>query len=502
MKKQQDIQRILEEFNDVLNIPGIKTAKKKVLIAKIKNDKGECITSRKGIVDVFGEFYKRLDENNERDDFEHEMSYDRRIPEITTEELQNEICKLKKSKSTDSNGIRVEDIKAYDDETREMMRQIFNEIIKRNNFTSDEWKKVKIKVILKKVDVENMSNYRPICSLPALYKLFSTILYGKIIPNTWPKKSRRSDWIQKKLPDNGPLANVQIDWTEMSWVENQNGTATVDFTKTFDSISHKSIWDAFKSCNVDHEYVSLLRKIYRDQKTSIQTDEESNIFDIQKGSKQGDPISSLLFNTVLQYSLKEELQHWQKKKGMGIYLSDHVLDYLTNWDLPTTWCYLQPPKNRYGKWCVISRKQQRKWDSGFTQTRRRFSVTRAPSIRTHKKHIEVDDMSMEILTRNQSVKDLGQRISYYQQETIEIKSRIRTAWTPFHKYRQELTSKKYMLKHRLRLSTPQFLRLPATQREHGLRTKNTQEWFNRHNARYYDSLFRRKGNTKRLRNKI
>ena len=41
-------------------------------------------------------------------------------------------------------------------------------------------------------------------------------------------------------------------------------TATVDFTKAFDSISHKAIWEALKSCNVDHEYISLLRKIYRD----------------------------------------------------------------------------------------------------------------------------------------------------------------------------------------------------------------------------------------------
>ena len=33
-----------------------------------------------------------------------------------------------------------------------------------------------------------------------------------------------------------------------------------------------------KSCNVDHEFVSLLRKIYRDQKASVQTDEESEIY--------------------------------------------------------------------------------------------------------------------------------------------------------------------------------------------------------------------------------
>ena len=111
------------------------------------------------------------------------MNDNRRIPEIATEELQNAISKLKKGKSPDSNGIRAEDIKACDDETREMARQLFNEIIKRNNFAPEEWKKVKIKVIYKKGDVENVSNYRPICSLPALYKLFSTNSVLKNIPN-------------------------------------------------------------------------------------------------------------------------------------------------------------------------------------------------------------------------------------------------------------------------------------------------------------------------------
>ena len=41
-----------------------------------------------------------------------------RIPEITSEELQDAIRKLKKGKSLDSDGIRAEDIKACDDETK------------------------------------------------------------------------------------------------------------------------------------------------------------------------------------------------------------------------------------------------------------------------------------------------------------------------------------------------------------------------------------------------
>ena len=36
------------------------------------------------------------------------------------------------------------------------------------------------KVIYKKGNVEEVGNYRPICTLPALYKLFSTIIYNRL----------------------------------------------------------------------------------------------------------------------------------------------------------------------------------------------------------------------------------------------------------------------------------------------------------------------------------
>ena len=140
-----------------------------------------------------------------------------------------------------------------------MVRQIFNEIIKRKEFTPGDWKKVTIKVIHKKGDVENVSNYRPICSLLALYKLFSTILYGRWYP-------RLDHGFRKFYQTTGHFATYRLfeqkchEWRIKMW------TATVDFTKAFDSISPKSIWEALKSCNIDHEHISLLRKIYRDQK--------------------------------------------------------------------------------------------------------------------------------------------------------------------------------------------------------------------------------------------
>ena len=68
-----------------------------------------------------------------------------------------------------------------------------------------------------------------------------------------------------------------------------------------------------------------------------------------------------------------------------------------------------------------------------------------------RKEIEVDNIKVEILIRGESAIYWGQMITFQQKETTEIRNRIRVAWATFHKYRQELTSKNYLLKHRLRL---------------------------------------------------
>ena len=100
--------------------------------------------------------------------------------------------------------------------------------------------------------------------------------------------------------------------------------------KAFDSINHNSVWDAHKSCGIEHEYINLLRTLYKNQKATAMRDKESDMFEITEGTKQGDPLSSLLFNIVLQVALKDDLRRWQMKNGMGICLGDNDHDCLTN----------------------------------------------------------------------------------------------------------------------------------------------------------------------------
>ena len=66
------------------------------------------------------------------------------IPLITDEEIQSAINKLKKSKASDNNGIRAEDIKTCDNETKEMTKLIFNEVLKQESCTPEIWRRIRI----------------------------------------------------------------------------------------------------------------------------------------------------------------------------------------------------------------------------------------------------------------------------------------------------------------------------------------------------------------------
>ena len=71
--------------------------------------------------------------------------------------------------------------------------------------------KVKIQVIYKKGDMENVGNYLPICSLPALYKIVHDNTVQQIISTARPKTSGISGGIQKLIPDSRSSCDVQND---------------------------------------------------------------------------------------------------------------------------------------------------------------------------------------------------------------------------------------------------------------------------------------------------
>ena len=77
-------------------------------------------------------------------------------------------------------------------------------------------------------------------------------------------------------------------------------------------------------------YVGLLSRLYDSQRASVRADSVSREFDIRRGTKQGDPISPIIFNSVLEEVMRKVKAKWHSKQyGMKLgYTSETTLTNL------------------------------------------------------------------------------------------------------------------------------------------------------------------------------
>ena len=96
--------------------------------------------------------------------------------EITKEELQVALRKLKNGKTGADDGLVAEMLKTGHDGLVALIADFFTQILQGTLLPPDEWKVTKLRVLFKKGDPTLPKNYRPIAVLSVMAKLFSTVL--------------------------------------------------------------------------------------------------------------------------------------------------------------------------------------------------------------------------------------------------------------------------------------------------------------------------------------
>ena len=225
--------------------------------------------------------------------------------------------------------------------------------------------------------------------------------------------------------------------------------ATLDFKRAFDSISHASIWESMLAHRVPPVYVDLLSRLYQDQRATIQCDCKSREFYIRKGTKQGDPISPIIFNCVLDEVLRTVKRKWSLKK-FGMQLGHTDLRTMTNLrfadDILLIGRTLPQIKQMIADIAVEGAKVGLELHPDKTKI---LHNNIGYGSRCTKAHIQ--GMDIEILSPSSSTMYLGRALSLTNTHDTELEHRVRRAWAKFGTMKQELTDKNVPIGLRLKL---------------------------------------------------
>jgi hypothetical protein len=171
-------------------------------------------------------------------------------------------------------------------------------------------------------------------------------------------------------------------------------------------------------------------------------DRVSKEYKIQRGTKQGDPLSPKLFNAVLEKVLESIQADW-RRKGFGIAIGAGPEDRLCNLRFADDIILLATSRSQLkqmlGDLSAAAITVGLELHMGKTKVLNNSGASGS---------VEVQGSSIDIVDTTEY---LGRYLSFDEMHTVEVDSRISKAWKKFMVLKGELCSRHYPLKHRLKL---------------------------------------------------
>jgi hypothetical protein len=178
---------------------------------------------------------------------------------------------------------------------------------------TDNFRSAKIRLIPKKGDLTQLSNWRPISLLNCFYKIISRVIALRL-RKVMDKLTRIS---QKGFSGSKYCQEVLIGIVDsihsVKHSGRQGALLSLDIKKAFDSTAHSYLQQVYNFFNFRPNFIRWLNLVCTNRQACIILEHEmySDFFDLEHGNAQGDTISPYIFNIgfqILLFKLNFDLQ--------------------------------------------------------------------------------------------------------------------------------------------------------------------------------------------------
>ena len=235
--------------------------------------------------------------------------------EITKEEIEFGAYVLRFGKSPGIDNISNEMISCLLDVKPEIIVKLFNSILK-HPVTIHRWHTSIISPIHKKGSKMNPDNYRGISLLSCFSKFFCAILNKRLLDYVINKQILSKAQLGF-VPGNRTSDALLILYNLINYYCHKNKRhlygCFVDFSKAFDTIPRKNLFQKLIDCNINGKFYDCLTMFYSGDQVCVKVGNKiTENFQANRGVKQGCILSPLLFNIYLS-DLQVKMESPEKK---------------------------------------------------------------------------------------------------------------------------------------------------------------------------------------------
>lgn len=291
-----------------------KSNKIKSTIRKVLKDDGNMCTESKEILNEIKNFYASLYAKNIVDFTSDDTKiFFEDIPQLSEDDqkvcdgkLSNDECfdalhTMKNGKSPGNDGITAQFYKTFWHLFGTMIVNCLNTSYDKGELSNSQKQGI-ITLILKKCkDKRKISSYRPITLLNVDLKIGCkalSIRLSKIMPNLIAKE--QTAFITGRYIGDAVRTVADV----LFYTEDQNIPGillSIDFEKAYDSVNHEFLQKMLVHYDFGESFRNWIKTIYYDTESCVMNNGVSTgYFKIDRGLRQGDPLSCQLFNLVIE----------------------------------------------------------------------------------------------------------------------------------------------------------------------------------------------------------